>query len=58
MFYPSDELIIFVSIDCSFVKMTSYCLSPNFVLNLRADVVLQSIITMTSNFSFIKILLD
>ena len=40
MFSPSNELIIFVSTDCSFLKMISYCLNPNFVLNLCADVVL------------------
>ena len=42
-FFPSNELIIFVSTDCSFVEMTSYCLDPNFVLNLRTYVVLQPI---------------
>ena len=38
-------------------KMTSYCLNPNLNLNLCADVVLQSIITLTANSSSIKILL-
>ena len=28
------------------VKMTSFCLNPNLILTLRADVVLQSIITL------------
>ena len=40
MFSNSNELINFVSTDFSFVKMTSYCLNPNFVLNLCVDVVL------------------
>ena len=38
--------------------MISYCLNPNIVLNLRLDVVLQSIITLTANFTSVKILLD
>ena len=46
----------FVSIDCSFFKITSYYWNPNLVLNSWADVVLQSIITLIANFSFIKIL--
>ena len=41
MFFPSNEHIIFVSIDFSFIKIISYCLNPNFVLNLCANVVLQ-----------------
>ena len=32
LYSPSNELIIFVSTDCSFVKITSYCLNPNVVL--------------------------
>ena len=52
-----NELIIFVSTDCSFVKMTSYRLKPNLVLNLWAIIVLQFIITLIANFSSIKILL-
>ena len=40
-----------------FVKTTSYCLNPNHVLSLWSDVVLQSI-TLTDNFSSIKIVLD
>ena len=57
MFSPSNELIILVSTDCSFVKMISYCLNLNLVLNLCTDVVLKSIITLIANFSSIKILL-
>ena len=38
--------------------MTSYCLNPSLVLNLWSDIVLQSITTLTANFSFIKILLQ
>ena len=41
----------------SFVKMTSYCLIPNLVLNLWANVALQFIITLISNFFSLKILL-
>ena len=41
----------------SFVKMTSYCLIPSLVLNLWANVALHSIITLISNFLFLKILL-
>ena len=29
LFSPSDELVIFVTTDCSVVKMTSYCLNRN-----------------------------
>ena len=42
----------------SFVKMTSYCLIPNLVLNLWANVALQFIITLISNFFSLKILLS
>ena len=56
MFSPY-ELIIFVSTDCSLVKIISYCLNPNFVLNECADIVLQFIIILTDNFPSIKILL-
>ena len=55
MFSLSNEIIIFVSSDC---KMASYCLSLNFVLNLCAAVVIQSIITSLSNSLCIKTLLD
>ena len=57
MFSNSNECIVFVSTDCSFVKIISYYLSPNFILNLCAGVVLQSIITLIDKFSLIKILL-
>ena len=40
---------MFVSTDCTYVKMTSYCLNPNLVINLWANVVLQSIITFIAN---------
>ena len=33
IFSSLNELIIFVSTDCFFVKMTSYCLNPNLVFN-------------------------
>ena len=49
--------MIFVSTDCSFVNMKSYCLNSKFVLNLCGDVVLQSTITLIANFWSIKILL-
>ena len=55
MFSPSNKLFIFVSTDCSLVKMTSYCLNPNFVLNLYVDVALQSMITLVANSLRIKI---
>ena len=50
MFCPSNELT-------SFVEMTSYLNNPNHVLNLCTDVVLQSIITLTANFSSLKFLM-
>ena len=50
-----NEFIILVSTDCPFVKITSHCLNPNLVLNLYANVVLQSIITLIANSSSIKI---
>ena len=37
--------------------MASYCLNPNLGLNLRADVLLQSITTLIANFLSKKILL-
>ena len=49
--------IIFVSTDCSFVKMTSHCLNSNLVLNLWAIVVLKFVIMLIANFSSLKILL-
>ena len=49
--------MIFVSTDCSFANMKSYCLNSKFVLNLCGDVVLQSTITLIANFWSIKILL-
>ena len=49
MFSPLNELFIFVSTDCSFVKMTPYCFSPNLVLNLCAAIALQSMITLVAN---------
>ena len=58
MFSPSNELIIFVSTDCSFVRVTSYYLNPNLFVNVWADVVLQSVITLIANFLSIKVLLD
>ena len=58
MFCPLNELISFNSTDCSFVEITSYYLNPNHYLNLCANVVLQSIITLTANFSSVKFLMD
>ena len=58
MFSSSNELIYFVSNDCSFVKITSVYLNPSLAVNLCADDDLQSVITYTANFSFIKVLLD
>ena len=57
MFSPSDELIIFVSTNCSFVKITLYCLNPNFLLNFCVAVVPQSMITLAANPLHIKVLL-
>ena len=57
MFSPSNERIVFVSTDCPIVKMM-FCLNPNFALNLFADIVIQSIITLIANFLSIKILLN
>ena len=42
MFSASNEPFIFVSADCSLVKMKLYCLNLNLVLNLYAAVVLKS----------------
>ena len=50
MFFPSNELLNFVSNDCSSVKMISCCLNPNLVLNLCATVALQLIITFATNY--------
>ena len=50
IFSTSNEMFIFVSNDCSLVKMTSNCLNHNLLLDLCVDVVLQSIITLTGNF--------
>ena len=55
MFSLLIELIIFVSAACSFVKMISCGLNPNFVLNVCANVFLHSIITLIANFSSIKV---
>ena len=57
MFPPSIEPIIFVSANYSFVKITSYCLNPNLVLNLYAAVALQYLITLVANSLCVKILL-
>ena len=57
LFQMNSFLIIFVSTNFSFVKMTLYCLNPNLVLNLWATVVLQSLITLIANFASIKVLL-
>ena len=57
MFSPSNELVIFGNTGCSFVKVISYCLNPNFVLNACVGVILQSVITLIDNFPSIKIVL-
>ena len=49
---------LFLYTDCSLVKMTSFCLHPNLVLNLHVAVVLQSIIALAANSLHIKVLLD
>ena len=49
-----NELIILVSTGCSFVKTTSYRLSIDLILNLWADVLLKSIITLIANFLYKK----
>ena len=41
-FFPSNELFIFVFTDCSLVKMTSYCLNFNLVLNFCVAVILNT----------------
>ena len=46
---PSNEVIIFISTNCSLVKITSYCLNPNLVLKLCAATVLQSMIILIVN---------
>ena len=50
MFFPSNELLNFVSSGCSSVKMISCCLNTNLVLNLCAAVDLQLIITFATNY--------
>ena len=49
-----NELIILVSTGCSCVKTTSYYLNINLILNLWADVLLKSIITLIANFFYKK----
>ena len=56
IFSLSNEVNFLFSTDCSFVKMTSYCLNTKS-LNLWADVVQQSIITLIATFFSIEILL-
>ena len=57
MFFSSNELVIFVSIECFLVKMISYCLNLNPAQNLCAAVLLQSIKTVVVNSFCIKVLL-
>ena len=52
LFSPVNKLIIFVSPDSYFVKMTSNWLNYVLVLNLCADVFLKSVITFIANFIF------
>ena len=58
VFSPPNELFIFVSTCCSLVKVTSYCLNPNLVLNLGTAVVFQFIIILVMTSLYTKILLD
>ena len=55
MFSPSNEFF-FVSTDCSLVKMTSYYLNPNLLVNLYAGVVVQFIINLVGNCLHLKIM--
>ena len=55
--YIVFDFFIFVSTDCSLVKMTSHCLNPNLVLGLRPAVVLQSMVTLFAILLCKKILL-
>ena len=56
-FFLQMSFFLFNNTDYSMVKMTSYSLNPNLVLNLYTAVVLQSMITFIINYLFIKILL-
>lgn len=58
VFSPPNELFIFVSTCCSLVKVTSYCLNPNLVLNLCTAVVFQFIIILVVTSLYTKILSD
>ena len=58
VFCSSNGLFIFVSTDCSLVKITSYFWNPNLALNLCGVVILQCIITLVGNSLCIKFLLD
>ena len=58
VFSPPNELFIFVSTCCSLVKVTSYCLNPNLVLNLGTAVVFQFIIILVITSLYTKILSD
>ena len=58
VFSPPNELFIFVSTCCSLVKVTSYCLNPNLVLNLGTAVVFQFIIILVMTSLYTKILSD
>ena len=58
VFFPSKEGFIFVSSDCSLVKLTSFCLNPNLVLHLCAAVFLKSIIILVISSFSITILSD
>ena len=46
IFSPSNEHIIFVTTDLSFVKLTSCCLNLNLIPNVCVHVVLQYVITL------------
>ena len=58
VFSPPNELFIFVSTCCSLVKVTSYCLNPNLVLNLGTAAVFQFIIILVITSLYTKILSD
>ena len=55
--YILFDFFIFVSTDCSLVKITSYYLNPNLVLGLYPAVILQSMVTLFAILLCKKILL-
>ena len=55
--YILFDFFIFVSTDCSLVKITPYYLNPNLVLGLYPAVILQSMVTLFAILLCKKILL-